>query len=58
MKAQDIRSSDERSGQALPRKPYQKPRVELYGDLAEIAKAVVGVMLPDGSAHQNKHFTS
>jgi len=58
MKPQDIATADERSTKDAPRKAYEKPRLEVYGDLAEISKSIVGNMLNDGSAHSNKHFTS
>jgi hypothetical protein len=40
-----------------PRKPYEKPRLEVYGDLADIAKATSKGTKLDGGTHQNKHFT-
>lgn len=45
--------------QAKPptRKPYEKPRLEVYGDLADIAKATNKGTKPDGATHPNKHFT-
>jgi hypothetical protein len=58
MKPQDIAGGDERSNQAAPRKAYEKPRLEIYGDLAEISRTIAGSMLNDGSGHSNKHFTS
>ena len=58
MKPQDIASADERSSQNAPRKAYEKPRLEVYGDLAEISKSNTGTMLNDGAAHPNMHFTS
>jgi hypothetical protein len=30
----------------------------VYGDLAEITKAVAGSNMNDGAGHPNKHFTS
>jgi len=58
MKPQDIASADERSSQNAPRKAYEKPRLEVYGDLAEISKSIVGNNLNDGAGHPNMHFTS
>jgi hypothetical protein len=58
MKPQDIASADDRSSQKAPRKAYEKPRLDVYGDLAEISKSITGTMLNDGSAHSNMHFTS
>jgi hypothetical protein len=51
-------ASDNRSGQAPTRKPYATPRLQEYGDLAEITKGNSGTMSNDGAAHVNKHFTS
>jgi hypothetical protein len=40
------------------RKAYEKPRLEVYGDLAEISKSLAGGTRNDGSGHPNKHFTN
>ena len=40
------------------RKAYEKPQLQVYGDLAEITKAVAGTNTNDGAGHPNKHFTS
>ena len=40
------------------RKPYQKPQLQVYGDLAEITKSLSGTQTNDGAGHPNKHFTS
>jgi hypothetical protein len=58
MKPQDAPASDERSSQAPARKAYEKPQLQVYGDLAEITKTILGSKTNDGSAHPNKHFTS
>jgi len=58
MKPQDAAGADERSTRNAPRKTYEKPRLEVYGDLAEISKSNTGTMLNDGAAHPNMHFTS
>ena len=58
MKPQDAPASDERSSPAPTRKAYQKPQLQVYGDLAEITKGVVGSKTNDGAGHPNKHFTS
>jgi hypothetical protein len=58
MNQQHIGRADEHPNQNVPRKVYEKPRLEVYGDLTEISKSIVGNMLNDGSAHSNKHFTS
>ena len=41
-----------------PRKRYEKPVLEMYGDLAEITQSVKGKNMKDGASHVNKHFTS
>jgi hypothetical protein len=51
-------SSDKGTSQAPARKPYQKPRLQIYGDLAEITKANFGTKANDGSGGTNMHFTS
>lgn len=58
MKPQDTPASDDRSTPAPRRKAYQKPELQVYGDLAEITKTVNRTMGADGSGHPNKHFTS
>ena len=58
MKSDDIPGSAERSSQAPVRKAYQKPRLQVYGDLAEITRSVMGSKDQDGSGHPSKHFTS
>ena len=40
------------------RKAYEKPQLQVYGDLAEITKAVAGSKSNDGAGHPNRHFTS
>jgi len=58
MKPQQSSSSDDRSSDAPARKPYTKPRLEVYGDLAQITKGVTGSKTNDGLGHPNRHFTS
>ena len=58
MKQQDTPASDERSSQAPARKAYEKPQLQVYGDLAEITKSLNGTNNNDGASHPNKHFTS
>jgi len=41
-----------------PRNRYDKPVLEMYGDLAEITQSVKGKNMKDGATHVNKHFTS
>jgi hypothetical protein len=57
MKPEDTTHADSGSP-AAPRKPYEKPRIEVYGDLADIAKSKSSGSTNDGSGHPNKHFTS
>lgn len=40
------------------RKPYQKPRVQVYGDISSITQGKNSGGQNDGSGHPNKHFTS
>jgi hypothetical protein len=58
MKPPETPSSDERSSQTPARKTYQKPQLQVYGDLAEITKSVIGSKTNDGSGHPNRHSTS
>jgi hypothetical protein len=58
MKPQDRLASDEGSGQPPKRKAYQKPQLQVYGELAEITKTIAGTKTNDGSGHPNKHHTS
>jgi hypothetical protein len=58
MKPHDPPASSEGSNDAPARKGYEKPQLQVYGDLAQIAKAVAGSKQGDGQAHPNKHFTS
>lgn len=58
MKPQDAPAADERSSEAPARKAYEKPQLQVYGDLAEITKTILGSKTNDGSGHPNKHFTS
>jgi hypothetical protein len=55
---QDSSASNERSSQAPARKAYEKPQLQVYGDLAEITQGILGSQTNDGSGHPNKHFTS
>jgi hypothetical protein len=58
MKPHDAQASDEQTSQTPTRKAYQKPQLHVYGDLAEITKAIAGSKTNDGAGHPNKHFTS
>ena len=58
MESQDKPVADAESIPAPTRKPYQKPQLQVYGDLTEITQSVVGMMMSDGAGHPNMHFTS
>ena len=58
MKPQDAPASDERPSQTPTRKAYEKPQLQVYGDLAEITNGIIGSKTNDGAGHPNKHFTS
>jgi hypothetical protein len=58
MKPPNAPTRDEESSQVRTRKAYQKPQLQVYGDLAEITKSILGSKTADGSGHPNKHFTS
>jgi hypothetical protein len=58
MKPQDTPASEERSSQPPARKPYQKPQLQVYGDLAEITQGLKGSATNDGTGHPNQHYTS
>jgi len=58
MKPQDTPVPDDRSDERPARKQYQKPELQVYGDLAEITKSAQGSNAQDGGSHPNKHFTS
>ncbi len=49
---------DNRAEQRTSRKPYTKPELRQYGNLAEITKTVAGSKALDGSNNPNKHWTS
>jgi hypothetical protein len=40
------------------RKAYERPLLQVYGDLTEITQNLMGTGMNDGSGHPNKHFTS
>jgi hypothetical protein len=58
MKPSNALANDENSSQPPTRKAYEKPQLQVYGDLAEITKSVAGSNTNDGAGHPNKHFTS
>ena len=58
MKPQDTPDSGEPASQPPARKAYQKPELQVYGELADITKTVLGSKTNDGAGHPNRHFTS
>jgi hypothetical protein len=58
MKPEDADRADESGAAKPPGKTYQKPRLEVYGDIAQIARDLMMGAQMDGSGHPNKHFTS
>ena len=58
MKAHETAGSDDRPSLAPKRKPYQKPQMQVYGDLSDITRGNTGSKDRDGAGHPNKHFTS
>jgi hypothetical protein len=50
--------ADEQSTTPPARKPYEAPRLQVYGDLTEITRGKNSGALNDGSGHPNMHFTS
>jgi len=56
MKQESTPPPDGRSTQ--PRKRYEKPVLDLYGDLIEITQSVKGKNMKDGASHPNKFYTS
>jgi hypothetical protein len=51
-------SPSEQSSPTTPRKAYQKPRLQVYGELTEVTLGILGSKTNDGAGHPNKHFTS
>jgi hypothetical protein len=58
MERHNAPDSDTGTSQAPARKTYQKPQLQIYGDLAEITKANFGTKANDGGGATNMHFTS
>jgi hypothetical protein len=58
MKPPDTPAAVEHPEQKPARKAYEKPQLQVYGDLAEITQTIVGSKTNDGSGHPNRHFTS
>jgi hypothetical protein len=51
-------ASDQGTSRAPARKSYQKPQLQIYGDLAEITKSKNGTTANDGAGAPNMHYTS
>ena len=49
---------DDSSASPESRRAYEKPVLQIYGDLTEITQANMLSGTNDGAAHPNKHFTS
>ena len=58
MKPEDTPVSRDATRERPALKPYEKPQLQVYGDLADLAKAIAGSNTNDGAGHPNKHFTS
>jgi len=58
MKPPNAPANEEKPSEPPKRKAYEKPQLQVYGDLGEITKSVLGTKTNDGSGHPNKHFTS
>ena len=50
--------SDGSSASPLSRKWYEKPVLQVYGDLTTITQATMLSGSNDGASHPNKHFTT
>jgi hypothetical protein len=50
--------ADATPAQEPRRQPYQKPVLQVYGDLGAITQNMTGSGMNDGAGHPNKHFTS
>jgi hypothetical protein len=60
MKQEEQGPPDRPSSQVATRKRYQRPVLELYGDLTDITQSMMEMMMMmnDGASHPNKHFTA
>ena len=58
MKPSIVPANDANPSEPQTLKAYEKPQLQVYGDLAEITKSLTGTNTNDGAAHPNKHFTS
>ena len=51
-------AGDESSASPGSRKSYEKPVLQIYGDLTEITQDTRLSGTNDGASHPNKHFTA
>jgi hypothetical protein len=58
MQPQEPSGSSDRSQPVSARKPYEKPHLQVYGDLTEIAQTIASQTKLDGAGHPNRHFTN
>ena len=58
IKSEPESAQEDGASQPVERKPYKTPRLQFYGDLAEITKGQNSGGKNDGSGHPNRHFTS
>ena len=59
MNTQAPRTADENKAEVATsdRKEYRKPVFQVYGDLTELTRAIIGTQANDGATHPNQHFT-
>ena len=58
MEQQKAPAENEGSATPQPRKPYEAPQLQVYGDLTEITGGKNTGSKNDGSGHPNMHSTS
>jgi hypothetical protein len=51
-------ATDGSPGSPASRKSYEKPVLQIYGDLTEITQDTMLGGTNDGAGHPNKHFTA
>ena len=51
-------AGDQSTASPESRKPYEKPVLQVYGELTEITQATMLSGANDGATHPNKHFTA
>jgi hypothetical protein len=45
------------AGRPPSRKAYEKPTLQIYGDLTEITQSMKFFGMDDGGSHPNRHYT-